>query len=279
MAFRKAIRGRITAGGKPGKSGLNASTGGKIRRHAGTIPTAYWRVNGVASDSTTLVDSSKAGHSLNGTLEGTIEESGADATWNTTGLLPGSHQSLYFNGSNNKVTVPYNALFKPDNAIKKLTVSMWIKTTGNQRMILICEEDANPGTAGWFYSAVGAQFANKANGYWSTAVNPGSSWRAGTSDVNDNNWHNLVFIRDGDSILKIYVDGELELQYTDQSGDWLLNNVPLLIGSRTNFGAKFYKFFMDEIAYWTDIALTDDQVKDMYNNGKVLDIHAGVLRN
>ena len=120
MAFRKAIRGRITAGGKPGKSGLNASTGGKIRRHAGTIPTAYWRVNGVASDSTTLVDSSKAGHSLNGTLEGTIKESGADATWNTTGLLPGSHQSLYFNGSNNKVTVPYNALFKPDNAIKKL---------------------------------------------------------------------------------------------------------------------------------------------------------------
>ena len=35
---------------------------------------------------------------------------------------------------------------------------------------------------------------------------------------------------------------------------------------------------MDEIAYWTDIALTADQVNDLYNQGKVRNSSAGISR-
>ena len=121
MAFRKAIAGRIRAGGKIARVGVGASRSGKLRRWSGTIPTAYWRVDGIAADATTLPDVSKAANGLDGSLGGTIDESGADATWNSTTLPPGSNQSLRFNGTDNKVTIAYNAKLKPSNSIKKMS--------------------------------------------------------------------------------------------------------------------------------------------------------------
>jgi hypothetical protein len=50
-----------------------------------------------------------------------------------------------------------------------------------------------------------------------------------------------------------------------------------LIGYRAD-GAKYYKYYMDEIAYFTDRCLTDKQVKDMYNDGNVTNSYAGVRR-
>ena len=78
--------------------------------------------------------------------------------------------------------------------------------------------------------------------------------------------------------IKIYVDGVLETTNTSQSGNLTVNNVPILIGYRRNAGAKYYKYYMDEIAYFTDICLTAKQVKDMYNDGTVTNSFAGVRR-
>ena len=65
MGFNKSIAGKIKAGNQHGRSGKGASR--KVFRWPGTIPTAYWRVQGAAADATTLTDASKAGNDLNGT--------------------------------------------------------------------------------------------------------------------------------------------------------------------------------------------------------------------
>ena len=279
MAFHKGIGGKIRAGNKIGRAGKNASKGGRIRRWPNSIPTAYWRVHGIASDATTLPDTSKAGNGLNGTLAGTVDQTGADATWNTTSP-PGSFQSLHFNGTDNKVTIAYNSKLKPSNSIKKLSISLWIKTDQNSDYLLISEEDAASPTAGWVYTAVGVGTGNKANVYWNNVVETGRGWKASSTSVNDNNWHHIVHVYDGDETneISIYVDGVLETESAAQSGNLTLNNVPILLGYRRHTSANYYKYYMDEIAYWTDIALTADQVNDLYNQGKVRNSSAGISR-
>ena len=275
MSYHNAIRGKKRAGGVAGKSGFNASKGGRKRRHPGTIPTAYWRVNGIAADATALPDVSKNGNGLNGTVGGTIDEAGSDATWNPT-CPPGSFQSLRFDGSTNKLTIAYDADLKPSN--NKLSISMWIKTTSNNTYLIVSETDAHSATAGWVYCAVGVGTANKANVYWN---NTGAAWRAVSTSVNDDKWHNLVFVYDGSATNEIstYVDGVLEDEDSAQSGNLVLANVPLLLGYRRSSGAVYYQYLMDEVAYWTDIALTADQVKDLYNLGRVPNSYAGIVKS
>ena len=280
MAFRKAIGGKIAAGGKPGKYGSNIATGGKIRRWAGTIPTAYWKVNGIAASSTTLPDISIAGNGLDGTLGGTVVTSGADSTWNST-TPPGSSQSLRFNGVDNKVVVPYNAKLKPSNT--KLSVAMWMYSDQTNKVLLCAEVDASSGDSGWVFCGVGFNAAGgggKADVFWNTVSLTGRIWRSSTTAVNDNAWHHVVWIYDGSATneIRTYVDGNLELETGAQSGALTLNDVPLLIGYRRVGGEKYYRYYLDEIAYWTDIALTDSQVKSLYNEGKALNSSAGVQR-
>lgn len=277
MSFHKAIGGKIRAGNKPGKSGKNAAKGGRIRRWPDTIPTAYWRVNGIAADSTTLPDVSKAGHGLDGTLGGTVDQAGSDSTWNTE-CPPGSFQSLRFNGTDNKITIPYDAELKPSNSIKKISISMWIKTDQNNDYFLCAESDAATATAGWVYCAVGVGTGNKANVYWNTAS--GANWRASSTSINDDEWHHVVFVYDGNETneIKTYIDGVLEVTSAAQSGNLVLANVPILLGYRRHGGAVFYKYYMDEIAYWTNIAITADQVKDLFNLGRVPNSAAGIQR-
>ena len=275
MSFRKAIGGKISAGNKSGKIGYGAATGGKIRRWAGTIPTAYWRVNGIAASSTTLPDASKAGLGLDGTLGGAVDTEGADATWNTTTTAPGSYQSLRLNGVDNKVVVPYNAALKPSNTT--LSIAMWINTDSSNKYLLSAEGDDAAGPAGWVYCGVGVNPGGRAEVYWN---NTGAGWKSSTTVVNDSNWHHLVYVYDSSATNEIrsYVDGVLEVENGSQSGNFTLNDVSILIGYRLVGGAKYYRYYLDEIAYWTDVALTEKQVQSLYNEGKTLNSYAGIQR-
>ena len=255
MAFHKAVAGKLRAGGTAGRSGFGTTTGGRARRWAGTIPTAYWKVSGIAADATTLPDTSKAANGFNGTLAGTVDEAGSDATWNTTTTPPGSSQSLRLNGTDNVVTIPYNAKLKP-TSVNKLSISMWMKTTDTEGYML-CSEGAD-GTTGWVYCAVGIPSAGADKPvavYFFSGTN--ANWRAGWGDgsvvSNDDNWHHVVFVYDESAAnsVVVYQDGAVTATNNDQTGGWSSssnNNVILQIGARQN-ASKWYKFFLDEMAY------------------------------
>jgi hypothetical protein len=280
MSFRKGIAGKITAGNKIGRSGFGASQSGKVRRWAGTIPTAYWRVEGIADDATTLPDISKRGLGLDGTLRGTVDEdAGDDKTWNTAQLPNGSSQSLHFNGTDNAIVIPYDAALKP--TATKLSFSIWFKTTASNVYLLVAEnENADPGwRPGWAFASIGAGVSKPVSINFVTTDN--TAWRAADTTANDDAWHHCVFVYDesAENSIVVYQDGEVVLANDDQGGGWGAagnNTVGLQLGKRRN--TQYFEYYMDEISYFTDIGLTAKQVKDMYNKGKVTNSYAGIQR-
>jgi hypothetical protein len=283
MSFRKGIGGRLRAGNKLGKSGFGASQGGKAQRWANTVPTAYWRVEGIADDATTLPDKSKKGLGLNGTLGGTVSEVAGNAkTWNTAQTPNGSSQSLYFNGTNNAVVIPYNSALKP--TATKLSFSIWFKTTANDLYLLVTEnENADPGwRGGWVYVAISAGGEGAAKPLVVNYITTdNTAWRSTNTTANDGEWHHSVFVYDesAENSIVIYQDGEVVLANNLQGGGWGAagdNTVGIQLGKRKN--TQYFKYYMDEIGYFTDIGLTAKQVKDMYNGGKVVNSYAGILK-
>ena len=280
MSFRKGIGGRLRAGNKLGKSGFGASQGGKAQRWANTVPTAYWRVEGIADDATTLPDKSKRGLGLDGALGGTVSEVDGNAkTWNTAQTPNGSNQSLYFNGTNNAVVIPYNSALKP--TATKLSFSIWFKTSASNVYLLVAEnENADPGwRPGWVFASIGAGVSKPVSINFVTTDN--TAWRATDTTANDDVWHHCVFVYDQSATnsIVVYQDGEVVLANDDQGNGWGDagdNTVGIQLGKRRN--TQYFQYYMDEISYFTDIGLTAKQVKDMYNGGKVTDSWAGILK-
>ena len=280
MSFRKGIGGRLRAGNKLGKSGFGASQGGKAQRWANTVPTAYWRVEGIDDDATTLPDKSKRGLGLDGVLRGTVSEvAGVAKTWNTAELPNGSSQSLYFNGTDNAVVIPYDAALKP--TATKLSFAIWFKTTASNLYLLVTEnENSDPGwRRGWVYTSIAAGVGKPLSINFVTVDD--DSWKHATAAANDDAWHHCVFVYDegAEESIMIYQDGEAVLENNDGGGGWAAagnNTVGIQLGKRKN--TQYFKYYMDEISYFTDVGLTAKQVKDMYNGGKVTDSYAGILK-
>ena len=117
---------------------------------------------------------------------------------------------------------------------------------------------------------VTAVLRNKAGGW---ATNP--TWAA--TVVNDDQWHQLTFVREGTS-LHLYIDGSLEGSLTNISGTFL-SNVPVRIGSYSAGSSSPSKWFdgqIDDMRMW-DRALGADEVSTLYAETTVSDSEAPVI--
>ena len=91
----------------------------------------------------------------------------------------------------------------------------------------------------------------------------------GTSIVNDGNWHHAVAVVTA-STQKIYVDGVLETT-TSNAYSAGTSFSSATIGRRANAAQRFFNGNIDEVAIW-DSALTANEVKSIYNDGKPVDL-------
>lgn len=80
-----------------------------------------------------------------------------------------------------------------------------------------------------------------------------------TTDLDDGNWHHIVFTRDSSYLLSLYVDGSLENTYQSSSVD--IDNTEILRTTATNTGS------IDEIRIYNGVALSALQVSNIYNSG------------
>lgn len=93
--------------------------------------------------------------------------------------------------------------------------------------------------------------------------------QVGTSTVNDGNWHHAVAVVTA-TTQKIYVDGVLETTTTNAySAGTSFSHFAL--AKRANAPQRFFNGNIDEVAIW-DSALTANEVKSIYNNGKPVDL-------
>jgi hypothetical protein len=212
----------------------------------------------------------KAGSTNEGAI--VVYDSGSWRTFaNEAGAAYLNTYSLSFDGANDHVTAS-----PVTSSAQQGTVSAWIKTSTAATKEVLCQTNTTSDTTYLFLSI-------DSGGYPRLGWQSGSSrlFKRGSTQVNDGNWHHVVYISDG-SAWKIYVDGADEGTLTTvisggaSDGSWY-GDLPsinaLRIGCQErNLGTtSFFNGNIDEVAIW-DSALSSSDITSIYNSGVPNDI-------
>lgn len=170
---------------------------------------------------------------------------------------------------------------------KDFTVQIWIKTSldASKKVVLISNSDlsekqspihANHGTVklnkGWsLYLREGSWGFNVGDSYKNFMYEP----YPGTQDVNDNEWHQIVFSHSKDeNSMRVYFDGHKRaiMNVTDLTRGFGTNSVTNIgadsRGANSHYDA--YDGLIDNTIIW-DRPLTDDEVAEEYGKFKSIE--------
>ena len=202
-------------------------------------------------------------------------------------LLPGASVlgdvALSFDGTNDRVTVPYDASFP--TAI--FTVSAWIKldVPGHRSAIVARGEDDDSWNLSWQLYVNGngtfeimLENANEQNFcYPNTCMGqPQGSCTSGDLFVADDEWHHVAATRDAAGTLRLFVDGVTQAECSDTGLPSANNFQDLTIGCTHGWigpppdGEEppvwFFPGLIDEPAMWS-VALSTEDVQLLHTDG------------
>src|SRR5215831_808844 len=123
-----------------------------------------------------------------------------------------------------------------------MSVAGWIKTNaGIDRYIAAKHDDS-------FYFAVGGgSVAPHMLSFWLNGIS--SSWFAGSTPVDDGQWHHVAATYDG-ATMKVYVDGQLDAS-APRTGTIQSGTSGILIGARSDgTNASNFPGMIDELAVY-----------------------------
>ncbi len=196
---------------------------------------------------------------------------------------PGSASSLRFDGTDDRVTVPYDASFPTE----VFTASAWIKLaqpTGRAAIIARGEDD-NSFNLSWqlYVTQAGAlevmlEDSNEQNYCYplNNCAPMGTCTVTGNMFVADDAWHHVTVTRDATGVLALYIDGEKRAGCEGTGVPSSNNFQDLSIGC--TFGSIgpppdgveppiwFFSGLIDEPAMW-NVALSDMQIEDVFSVG------------
>ncbi|MDB6038540.1 MAG: Immunoglobulin I-set domain protein [Verrucomicrobiales bacterium] len=205
----------------------------------GDHPSAFWRLD--ETTGTNLVDYA-GGH--NGTYHGDVQlgKEGAPGTApDTAAHFPGS-----LTGGIPNAVVPYSSALNPTGPF---SLEFWAKPDvgGQVSQAVVASQDRNAGRAGY----VVYQGFNGAAWEGHLGVGDGAKIVIGQTVPVAGRWDHIVFVWDGNSIGRIWVNGVDDTRSDSDTGGPLRPNlnVPLEIGSRFN-GQFPYQGTVDEVAFY-----------------------------
>jgi hypothetical protein len=208
------------------------------------------------------------------------------AIWTASGEAALAQQggSLEFDGTDDKVTVPYNASFPTE----VFSIAAWIKTTepGHRSAIIARGEDDNSWDLAWhlYLEPDGSlrlmvedtSMDNHCYPYVCFSANLQSTCTlSGTLQVADDTWHHVAATRTAGGDLVMYVDGQAVADCTQTGVPSADNFQDLTIGCTHGFigpppGEEppiwFFPGQIDEPAMW-NLAMSALQMQDVYATG------------
>ncbi|GAB4294420.1 MAG: hypothetical protein Kow0068_19260 [Marinilabiliales bacterium] len=203
----------------------------------GQIPTdnliGYWPFNGNANDSSI--------NNNNGTVIG------ATLTFDRFGN-PNSAYS--FDGIDDYIDLN-DTLFSTDDSNQPYTISVWIKSSAYNGVILSQYAYSINPPPNRFLLMIRTSYVD----YWK-----GGTSNFSNSVVNDNQWHHIVAVKDTSGTISLFVDGSLDGTGNDFIDFWGTNT---LIGNGLNSGDPFNGTIDDLRIY--NRALTESEITAIYN--------------
>ena len=195
---------------------------------------------------------------------------------------PGRSSVLRFDGSNDRVTVPYSPTFPTE----EFTAGAWIRlaTPGGRAAVIARGEDDNSFNLSWQLYVIADGTLEvmledvRENNYCYPANNctPAGTCTGGDVFVADGTWHHVAVTREGSGALSVYVDGDRRVS-CEGTGVPSSNNFQVLSIGCT-FGTIgpppggveppvwFFPGHIDDAAVW-DHALTGAEVAAVFDSG------------
>lgn len=210
-------------------------------------PTAYWKFD--EGEGGTAHDASGNGNHGTLSIGGTGTQTVNSDAW-SNGSSGKQNGSLYFDGTDDYVTVPDNDFLEPP----RMSFGAWFKTSASSEQYFIHKADdnyyvrMNAGQIGYFINSVCA------------------SWLNTTKTFNDDEWHYVLVTYDGPT-RKIYVDAQLEASSSCTNGSVPTGVSSVSIGTRGT--PYWFTGQIDEVKLWS-YALTPEQIKQEYNGGAIM---------
>ena len=139
----------------------------------------------------------------------------------------------------------------------QLSISLWFKTSTSLGLRLVSKDDGSSNRCYGAYISAGQL------GFFIFKNNVFSSVLSNTSNSNDNNWHNAVFINNGTS-LSIYIDGVLRTS-TNTAGGTIDNDVVNFEIGRKQDNTQYFNGKIDAVSIF-NYALSSSQITTLYGS-------------
>jgi len=127
---------------------------------------------------------------------------GGDSKLNTANARVGSACGVFDGVDGSRITTPYSADFS--TATSDFTIDFWIKTTQSSYGIITYQGDAS-GTQSTVNHLIKIDSGVL---QWTPnyEIFPSNSWLSSLAAINDNKWHHVACVRNGD-VFTLYIDG------------------------------------------------------------------------
>jgi hypothetical protein len=211
---------------------------------------AYWPFSATADD--------ESGNSNNGTISGvTLAQD----------RFGNDRSAFSFNGADNFIQVPHNALFNSE----ALTLSLWLKSSSLHYTPLLFKGNSN--SSSWQYSLMKSSDTIFAKAYQPN----GSTYSIATTTISPNLWHNITATIENLGAVTIYVDGKLAAKSTSTSGTWQLNGGSDLYFGKALGSAGAYAGILDDIRIYNRILAPEEIAAIAGEGGFVAPLPAPLL--
>ena len=206
--------------------------------HPGLV--GWWRfdegVGGVAGDS--------SGFGNDGAVYG--------ATW-----VDGKHgEALSFDGTDDYVLVTHNAVL---NAPGNFTIEAWIKTSLTSVGVIVSKY---AGGVGWHLTVT---LEGKVISWFYASASDYTTNMVSTKTVNDGAWHYIVIARTYGGEYRMYIDGDLDENYNDNTVGEVSNTEDVYIGTRPGL-LQYFNGIIDEVRIYNR-ALSAAEIQENFQKG------------
>jgi hypothetical protein len=197
---------------------------------------AYYKLDGNANDETTNYDGVES---------------------NITYEFGRFGQAAVFNGSSSYITTGVDS---SDINMENTSFSCWINFTATSGTIMDNGGAASSGRGLILETGSGYIVWQQANGTsgQSTAITSASN------SYNDGNWHHVVGTIDGNRVMKLYIDGNVESSTSTANSSATSPLYTLEIGRRAYYNSQYFNGKIDQVRIF-DSALDATAVENLYN--------------